>query len=116
MWIAGRVAKLGIELTGQQFRFNTAISSLYIVMERPHVGDHIYWKSIAEDRESNSSMVNAIIETADRTEVRVVGPVVVSMLLSFRRIHTRILTGILQTRAKMHTAAQTTNNVEDVIC
>ena len=41
------------------------------------------------------------------------GPVVVSILLIFRTTNIRILTGILQTRAKKHTAAQTTNNVEE---
>jgi hypothetical protein len=50
------------------------MSNLYTVMERLHVGDHIFWRSTAEDRESNPSIVDAIIETADGTEVRVVGP------------------------------------------
>ena len=50
------------------------MSNLYTVMERLEVGDHIYWKSTAEDREANPSVVDAITETADGVEVRVVGP------------------------------------------
>jgi len=48
------------------------MSNLYSVMERLDVGDHIRWKSTSEDRETNPSVVDAITETADGVEVRVV--------------------------------------------
>lgn len=50
------------------------MSDLYSVMERLEVGDHVYWRSTAETREANPSVVDAITETTDGVEIRVVGP------------------------------------------
>lgn len=50
------------------------MSNLYTVVERLSVGDTILWKSTAEERETTYSTVDAIIETADRIEIRVSGP------------------------------------------
>lgn len=51
-----------------------SMSNLYSVAERLTTGDHIYWKSTAEDRESNPSVIEAIIQTSERLEIRVAGP------------------------------------------
>lgn len=48
------------------------MSNLYSVMEKLSVGDHIRWKSTSENREANPSVVDAITETANGVEIRVI--------------------------------------------
>lgn len=50
------------------------MSDLYSVMERLEVGDTILWTATAEERDTNHSTVDAIIESTDSVEIRVSGP------------------------------------------
>lgn len=50
------------------------MTDLYSVVERLEVGDTIFWAATAEERDTNLSTVDTIIEADDRVEVRVSGP------------------------------------------
>lgn len=50
------------------------MTDLYTVMENLEIGDTIFWVATAEERDTNISTVDAIIETTDGIEIRVSGP------------------------------------------
>ncbi|WP_164471799.1 hypothetical protein [Halosimplex salinum] len=50
------------------------MTDLYSVLERLEVGDTIFWTATAEERDTNISTVDAVIESKDGIEIRVSGP------------------------------------------